>query len=41
MDLLKQFNKEGMTMIQAANNQEFAGCDKRIVILDGGLIEEK
>lgn len=41
MDLLKQLNDEGMTIIQVTHNQEFAAYGNRIINLVDGLIEEK
>ena len=38
MDLLKQLNEEGMTIIQVTHNEEFAGYGKRIIRLHDGLI---
>lgn len=38
MNLLKQLNEEGMTIIQVTHNEEFAKYGKRIIRLHDGLI---
>lgn len=38
MDLLKQLNKEGMTIIQVTHNEKFAEYGSRIVQLEDGAI---
>ena len=38
MDILKNLNKEGMTIIQVTHNEKFANYGKRIVRLEDGLI---
>jgi ABC-type lipoprotein export system ATPase subunit len=41
MDLLKQLNREGTTIIQVTHNEEYAGYSDRIVQLrDGWIVEE-
>lgn len=40
MDILKQLNDEGMTIIQVTHNEKFANYGKRIVRLEDGLIRE-
>ncbi len=41
MDLLKELNQEGMTIIQVTHNQDFANYASRIINIVDGLIEEK
>jgi ABC-type lipoprotein export system ATPase subunit len=38
MDVLKNLNQEGMTIIQVTHNEKFAGYGKRIVRLEDALI---
>lgn len=38
MDVLKNLNEEGMTIIQVTHNEKFAGYGKRIVRLEDGMI---
>ncbi|HBL74125.1 MAG: phosphonate ABC transporter ATP-binding protein [Bacteroidetes bacterium GWF2_42_66] len=38
MDVLKQLNNEGMTIIQVTHNEKFAQCGKRIIRLEDGII---
>lgn len=38
MDLLKQLNKEGMTIIQVTHNEEFAKYADRIIKLEDGVM---
>ncbi len=41
MDLLKQLNREGTTIIQVTHNEEYAGYSDRIIQLrDGWIVEE-
>ena len=40
MDVLKNLNKEGMTIIQVTHNEKFAGCGKRIIRLEDGMIRK-
>ena len=40
MGVLKELNKEGMTIIQVTHNEKFAGYGKRIIRLEDGLIRE-
>ncbi len=41
MDLLKQLNREGTTIIQVTHNEEYAGYGDRIVQLrDGWIVDE-
>lgn len=40
MDILKQLNAEGMTIVQVTHNEKFANYGKRIVRLEDGLIRE-
>ncbi len=40
MDLLKQLNDDGMTIIQVTHNQEFANYGNRVINIVDGLIEE-
>lgn len=40
MDLLKELNDEGMTIIQVTHNQDFANYGNRIINLVDGLISE-
>ncbi|HKJ43250.1 MAG TPA: ABC transporter ATP-binding protein [Sunxiuqinia sp.] len=40
MDILKELNAEGMTIVQVTHNEKFAGYGKRIVRLEDGLIRE-
>ena len=40
MDLLKQLNDEGMTIVQVTHNQDFANYGNRIVNIVDGRIEE-
>jgi ABC-type lipoprotein export system ATPase subunit len=41
MDLLKQLNREGTTIIQVTHNEEYAGYSDRIVqFRDGWIVEE-
>lgn len=40
MDLLKQLNDEGMTIIQVTHNEEFARYAHRIVRIEDGLLRE-
>ncbi|MFT7197491.1 MAG: putative ABC transport system ATP-binding protein, partial [Marinoscillum sp.] len=38
MDMLKELNKDGMTIIQVTHNEKFAGYASKIIELeDGGL----
>ncbi|MBI9068026.1 MAG: ABC transporter ATP-binding protein [Salinivirgaceae bacterium] len=39
MDLLKELNKEGMTIIQVTHNQEFAKYGNRIINLVDGVVQ--
>ena len=39
MELLKELNNEGITIIQVTHNLEFANCGNRIIRLKDGLIE--
>ncbi len=39
MELLKNLNKEGITIIQVTHNEEFAKCGSRIIRLVDGLVE--
>jgi ABC-type lipoprotein export system ATPase subunit len=41
MDLLKQLNDEGTTIIQVTHNEEFAKYAHRIIRLEDGLIREE
>ncbi|HEX3008486.1 MAG TPA: ABC transporter ATP-binding protein [Bacteroidales bacterium] len=41
MDLLKQLNDEGMTIIQVTHNEEFAKYAHRIVRIEDGLLREE
>lgn len=41
MNLLKQLNKEGMTIIQVTHNEEFAKYADRIIKLEDGLMREE
>lgn len=40
MDVLKELNNEGMTIIQVTHNERFAQCGKRIIRLEDGIIRE-
>jgi ABC-type lipoprotein export system ATPase subunit len=41
MDLLKQLNREGTTIVQVTHNQEYAGYGDRIIQLkDGWIVDE-
>ncbi len=40
MDLLKQLNEEGMTIIQVTHNQEFANYGSKIINIVDGMVEE-
>jgi len=40
MDVLRQLNNEGMTIIQVTHNEKFANYGKRIVRLEDGLIRK-
>ncbi len=40
MDVLKNLNNEGMTIIQVTHNEKFAQYGKRIIKLEDGLIRE-
>jgi ABC-type lipoprotein export system ATPase subunit len=40
MDVLKDLNQEGMTIIQVTHNEKFAGYGKRIVRLEDGMIRK-
>ena len=41
MDLLKQLNREGTTIVQVTHNEEYAGYSDRIIQLrDGWIVEE-
>jgi len=41
MDLLKQLNSEGMTIIQVTHNEEFAKYADRIIKLEDGMMREE
>jgi ABC-type lipoprotein export system ATPase subunit len=41
MDLLKQLNSEGMTIIQVTHNEEFAKYANRIIKLEDGMLKEE
>jgi len=41
MDLLKQLNSEGMTIIQVTHNEEFARYASRIIKLEDGIVKEE
>jgi putative ABC transport system ATP-binding protein len=41
MDLLKQLNLEGMTIIQVTHNEEFAKYAHRIVKIEDGILREE
>lgn len=40
MDVLKELNSEGMTIIQVTHNEKFAQYGKRIIRLEDGIIRE-
>ena len=40
MDILKELNNEGMTIIQVTHNEKFAQYGKRIIRLEDGIIRE-
>lgn len=40
MELLKELNEEGITIIQVTHNQEFARYGKRIIQIEDGLIQQ-
>lgn len=40
MDLLKELNREGMTIVQVTHNEKFAGYGSRIVQLMDGYVKE-
>ena len=40
MNILKELNAEGMTIVQVTHNEKFANYGKRIVRLEDGLIRE-
>jgi len=39
MDMLKQFNKEGMTIIQVTHNEKFAEYGSRVIELEDGALK--
>lgn len=39
MDMLKQFNKEGMTIIQVTHNEKFAEYGSRVIQLEDGALK--
>lgn len=41
MDMLKQLNEEGMTIIQVTHNEEFAKYAHRIVRMEDGILSEQ
>lgn len=41
MELLKQLNSEGMTIIQVTHNEEFAKYASRIIRIEDGLLKEE
>jgi ABC-type lipoprotein export system ATPase subunit len=41
MDLLKQLNEEGMTIIQVTHNEEFAKYANRMVRIEDGILSEQ
>jgi len=41
MDLLKQLNSEGMTIIQVTHNEEFAKYGRRILRIEDGMMREQ
>jgi putative ABC transport system ATP-binding protein len=40
MELLRQLNEEGITIIQVTHNEEFARCGKRIIRIEDGQVRE-
>jgi len=40
MDILKELNREGMTIIQVTHNEKFARYGKRIIRLEDGVIRD-
>ncbi len=40
MDILKELNREGMTIIQVTHNEKFARYGKRIIRLEDGIIRD-
>ena len=40
MEVLKNLNREGMTIIQVTHNEKFAGYGKRIIRLEDGMIRK-
>ena len=40
MQLMKELNEEGITIIQVTHNQEFANYGKRIILIEDGMIRE-
>ncbi len=40
MDILRELNKEGMTIIQVTHNEKFAQYGKRIIRLEDGIIRK-
>jgi putative ABC transport system ATP-binding protein len=40
MEILKELNREGMTIIQVTHNEKFARYGKRIIRLEDGVIRD-
>jgi ABC-type lipoprotein export system ATPase subunit len=38
MEVLRELNDDGMTIIQVTHNEKFAGYGKRIIRLEDGII---